>query len=270
LLKLLSTDSQRDEVYKWLCTTDPSSLHNRAQKDYESGTGAWMLRLPTWTEWLASNIRCLWIHGIPGAGKTILASFLIEQIKKHCERLSGSKVTGQAYYYCYFGHNQNEASPFLRWIICQLCRQAESVPDEVYKLYKEGVDPSDVELLGALEAILKCFEVTFIVIDAVDESNPRVDLLKIIRDLSTDARFAKIRILVTSRQYIDIERVMKDVSTAVSMSNPLVKEDIRTRIHSMLILDPKFHRWPEDLLTEVEDVVSEGAQGMYDILNFQV
>jgi hypothetical protein len=254
---------QRDEVYRWLQITDPSSLHNRAQKDYEPGTGSWVLRSPEWTNWLTLTTRCLWVHGIPGAGKTILASFLVESAREHCTQLAGTGIAGMVYYYCYFGHNQDEASPFLRWVICQLCRQADCVPDEVYRLYKSGMQPSLTQLLIALETILDKFEVAYIILDAVDESSSRVDILKIIRDLSTDSRFTKIKILVTSREYIDIEEVMVDVSVAMSMSNPLVEEDIRLHIRTLLQSAPKFRHWPKDILAEVEETVSKEAKGMY-------
>jgi hypothetical protein len=120
-------DSQRQELYRWLEHTDPSPLHNRALQQYEAETCSWMLRSPKWTNWLDAQDRCLWIHGIPGAGKTILASFLIEQIKKRCHQLPNGKYI-YSYYYCYFGHDQDEATPFLRWIVCQLCRQIDVMP----------------------------------------------------------------------------------------------------------------------------------------------
>src|SRR5205814_6428497 len=143
---------------------------------------------PEWANWLAAKQRCLWIHGIPGAGKTILASWLVEQIKQHCDQLPKGRCT-YAYYYCYFGHNQDEATPLLRWIIGQLCRQAEAVPYQVYKLYKHGGEPILVELLESLEAVLQNFDNAYVIIDAVDESSARSDLLKIIRDLAADSRF---------------------------------------------------------------------------------
>ena len=244
--------------------TDPSPLHNRARRLYEPGTGNWMLRSMEWTNWLAAMHRCLWIHGIPGAGKTILASWLIEEIKKHCDQLPRGNST-YAYYYCYFGHNQDESIPLLRWVIGQLSRQAESVPYRIYELYKRGGEPSLVELLESLEAVLQDFDSAYIVIDAVDESSPRSDLLKIIRDLATDSRFSKVQVLVTSREYVDIERVMECISVSVSMSNELVEEDIRSFVRSSLRSNFKFQRWPTNLLTEVEDAVSTKAKGMYDI-----
>lgn len=194
-----------------------------------------MLRSQYWTDWLASSVRCLWVHGIPGSGKTILASWLIENVQDHCNRVSTeNSPCASGYYYCYFGHRQDEAAPFLRWVITQLSRQAEVVSTLMHDLFKRGGEPSITELLDALEQILQVFSYVYIVIDAVDESNPRDDLLEVIHMLVTDQRFSNLQILVTSREYIDIERVMEKVSVSVPMSNELVEQDIRLHVQSIL------------------------------------
>jgi Cdc6-like AAA superfamily ATPase len=221
-----------------------------------------MLRSPEWNNWIECKNRCLWIHGIPGAGKTVLASYLIEEIKSHCKTLSEKQCT-HIYYYCYFGHNQDEAAPFLRWVINRLCRESDAVPSRVYDMFKHGGTPSLVDLMDALELMLSAgFDTVYITIDAIDESMPRADLLKLLRDLATDARFKKIQLLTTSRQYIDIERVMEEVSVEVSMSNPLVDEDIRTYVQSQLHTLPNFKRWSPNLLIEAEQALMSKAKGM--------
>lgn len=252
-------ETQRYEVYRWLQVTDPSPIHNRAWKQHEPETSKWMLRLPEWTKWLSGDARCLWIHGIPGAGKTILASFLVEQIKEHCKE---RKQSGHASYYCYFGRNQEEAAPFLRWVIAQLCRQAEVVPKLVYNLYKQGGQPSLAELLLALEEVLQSFDITYLILDAADESKPRQDLLKVLRDLATDARFSKIHCLITSREYIDIEETLQPISCSIPMSNALIEDDIRKYVQAILVSSSKFQQWTTGLLDEVENAVVNGSKGM--------
>jgi hypothetical protein len=221
-----------------------------------------MLRSPEWNNWIECKNRCLWIHGIPGAGKTVLASYLIEEIKRHCKALLEKKCT-HIYYYCYFGHNQDEAAPFLRWVINRLCRESDAMPSRVYDMFKHGGTPSLVDFMDALELMLSAsFDTVYITIDAIDESMPRADLLKLLRDLATDARFKKIQLLTTSRQYLDIERVMEEVSVEVSMSNSLVDEDIRTYVQSQLHTLPKFKRWSPNLLVQAEQALISKAKGM--------
>ena len=188
-------------------------------------------------------------------------SYLITQIKQYDDGLQDGKAAC-VYYYCYYGHDQDETGPFLRWLVNQLCRQADVVPASVYKMYKYGGEPSLEELLSALEEILQKFEIAYVIVDAIDESKPREDLLKVFRDLATDLRFAKIQLLVSSREYIDIERAMEDFAVPLSMANDFVQEDIRIHVRHKIRSNPKLTRWPQDLLDEVEEAVSIGARGM--------
>lgn len=262
LITLTVLESQRVEVYRWLDHTDPSPLHHRARRDYESGTGDWILRSPEWMGWLEAKIRCLWIHGIPGAGKTVLISHLIEQIKELHNNPSQPGVT-YVYYYCYFARNQDEADPFLKWLLSQLCRKANQVPAILSEFHKHGGEPSRADLLDALASILTSFKMICVVVDAIDESTPREDLLTVLHSFATESSFSKLQILASSREYDDIERTMTKFSVPVSMNNPQVEVDIRRRVQSILQSCPQFGRWPNELLHEVEEAVVKGAEGMW-------
>lgn len=82
----------------------------------------------------------------------------------------------------------------------------------------------------------------YVLLDAVDESMPRGNLLKVVRDLSTDQRLDNIQLLVTSREYIDIETVMSSLSTSLYMSTGLVEEDVRIYVQSQLAQHPKLQQ----------------------------
>lgn len=240
---------------------NPSSLHNAAFKKHEEYTSAWLPQSPEWIHWLdqESTQNFLWIHGIPGSGKTVLASFIIEQLKASC---SGDTELGRAYYYCHYSHNQDEGIPFLKWTITQLCRHAKWIPAQLKELYDRGCDPRIPELENVLEAVLERFKMTYIVIDAVDESTPRADLLAVIATIAVDIRFRKIKVLVTSREHFDIERKFSGISEAISMSNLLVEEDIKVFVHSRLLAGPLKRRF-QHLLNRIECVLVTKAQGMY-------
>ena len=106
------------------------------------------------------------------------------------------------------------------------------------------------------------FERIYLVLDAVDESMPRADLLRVIRDLSTDARFSALSLLVTSRRYIDIEQILEAYSIPITMSNSFVEEDIRTLVLSTVKSDARYQQWPEHLRCEMQDSIPNRANGM--------
>ncbi|PMD20101.1 hypothetical protein NA56DRAFT_574424, partial [Hyaloscypha hepaticicola] len=84
----LQIDQESNAVFKWLVTTDRSSNHNRACELHEDHTGQWLIRSAPYKDWLAASNRFLWLHGIPGAGKTILASFIVQNAQRFCEEYS--------------------------------------------------------------------------------------------------------------------------------------------------------------------------------------
>jgi hypothetical protein len=218
-----------------------------------------MTRSPDWNPWIQGLRRFVWIHGIPGAGKTVLTSFLIEEAKRACQKDRQAVI----FYYCHFVRNQDEAKPLLQWLIGQLCRQSRTVPQEIASLFEINHEPNLTQLLNALESSLLEFDRVYFVIDAVDESFPRDTLLRVIRDLATDERYQKIRLLVTSRQYIDIETTFAPLAVSCPMENKLVAEDIKSYVHNTLRSCMEFGDWPQDLLAEVADALVAGAKGMY-------
>lgn len=265
-IKETLTQDHQARVFTWLEGTNPSEDHNKALKLREDHTGLWVLRLAEWKDWISGKEKFLWFHGIPGAGKTVLASFLIEQAQDFCRQRELSpghqKPTVAVYYYCYFARNQDEAVPCLRWIVSQLCRQSGWMPSEIERLFQLQHLPSLSQLLLALELILKDFEAVFFIVDAVDESQSRLDLLRTLRDLATDHRFDKIRLLATSREYYDIETCFSGISRQVSMDSPMVRDDIRRYVHSSLLSNKRFQSWPQTLAIEVEEALAKGAKGM--------
>ncbi|KAK4174555.1 hypothetical protein QBC36DRAFT_312859 [Triangularia setosa] len=79
----------------------------------------------------------------------------------------------------------------------------------------------------------------------------RVGLLKDLRDLATDPRFAKLHLLVVSCEYVDIETTMSTCAMSLSMSSGLVDEDIEIYVQSQLAKHPKLQHWPTSIQLKV-------------------
>jgi hypothetical protein len=254
-------DAERSKVIEWLePTLNPSLLHNEALKKHERKTSTWLLRTSEWREFFDqdSKLGFLWIYGVPGCGKTVLASFIIDQIRIHCDAIPGSYY---AYYYCYYSHKEDASIPFMQWIITQICRYTHWVPPDLKELYDRGLDPQLTELEDILEIVLDTIETLYLVLDAVDESDPREDLIDLIQRLVVHKQFSKVKIVATSREYSDIRRAFLPISTSLSMSNPDVDSDIQLYVRSKLTTNPRLKRW-QSMHDNIEKTLVFKAQGM--------
>jgi len=260
------TGSERKEVLEWLQSKchDPSATHRSIFQNHEEHTSSWLSKWKKWDSWLhlekPPEDRFLWIHGIPGAGKSVLASFIIESIRSHCDHVAHQPL-GYAYYYCHYTHKEDGGFPLLRWIIGSLSRQAEWAPPQLRSIRDSGHESTIPELLGVLQPILDRFSAVYVVVDGVDESQPRMHTLSVLSMLATDERFQAIRLLVTSRVYQDIESAFSGISASISMSNTFVYQDIQTVIHKWVTSSPRMRCWSH-LHPWIEDQVCSGAKGM--------
>jgi hypothetical protein len=139
----------------------------------------------------------LWLHGIPGARKTVLASYIFQRVEAFAQNRA-PEVPGYAYYYYYFSRGQEESPHFLRWIISQLCRQINQIPPKVSHIFLNGGQPSTSQLLDVLAAVVRNFPCIYMVIDALDESSEREKITKLLPKIREDERFARLQILATS------------------------------------------------------------------------
>ncbi|TDZ29510.1 hypothetical protein C8035_v005616 [Colletotrichum spinosum] len=114
-----------------------------------------------------------------------------------------------------------------------------------------------------IEHALEHFDTVYVTIDALDESQSRENILKVVRDLMTDFRFSKIHLLATSREYLDIQKVMEPISMKVSMKNPFLDDDIRTYTVACINREKRMMSWIQQLRDETIEALVEGAKGMF-------
>jgi hypothetical protein len=85
-----------------------------------------------------------------------------------------------------------------------------------------------------VQALLKSFDVAFILIDAVDESNLRENLIDLLLTLATEDKFAKIQRLATILEYVDIKASFLNKSVLLLMSDSAMEKDIQQYIRVKL------------------------------------
>jgi hypothetical protein len=122
-------------------------------------------------------------------------------------------------------------------------------------------------LLDCLAEALDHFQALFVIIDGVDESESRENLAKVLVKLSTSPDFDKVHLLVLSRPEVDLRYYLGPVAVSVSMTNKHVEHDIRLYVRTILQSDRKFRKLAHisNILGDIEDALTIGAQGMYVI-----
>ncbi|KAH7012983.1 nucleoside phosphorylase domain-containing protein [Ilyonectria destructans] len=128
------------EILNWLTPFDYGPQHSDFLKRRQQGTGNWLLDSPTFQTWLNTDKQTLFCPGIPGAGKTILTSIVIDHLSTRFPK--GSNV-GIAYLYCNFRRQHEQTiEHFLASLLKQLVQELSSIPKGVKRLYDRHKDKS--------------------------------------------------------------------------------------------------------------------------------
>jgi len=265
----------QEKVRTWLSPPDPSINHHNARKAQHGGTANWFIQGPTFQEW-KKNGSLLWIRGNPGAGKSVLCSSIIENIKDMRETTS----TLVAYYYFDFKDaSKRDVRGLLASLLCQLGDDSELCWDVLYQFYtmcRDGSErPSEAALAKCLKTILELPGQLpiFVIMDALDECpnntgtpSNREEVLDLVKDL-VGSNHSNLFICATSRPEQDIGTVL-DPLTSPSLRVSLheedgQREDINSYIHSFVHTDSAMRRWREADKELVINTLSERAGGMF-------
>lgn len=241
--------------------------YNKALKERLPESGAWFTESLEAINWRTDPRSFLWIHGIPGCGKTILSSTIIEVIFDHCFNKSSFAVL-----YFYFDFNDAEKQrpeSMLRSLIIQLSLQCTNVPQALESLYATSTNglrqPTYDSLLATLHQMIGIFRETYLIVDALDEASNRNMLLANIKEI-TGWKDLNLHTLVTSRREKDIIDSMEHLANheKVCIESKLINDDIRTYVRDRLQIDPKLKRWLNQpkVQLEIERMLMDKADGM--------
>ncbi|EGO28663.1 hypothetical protein SERLADRAFT_459329, partial [Serpula lacrymans var. lacrymans S7.9] len=90
---------ERSKLAAWFTPLNFRQKHSDVYGSRREGTGDWVLDDEKFKEWIRgdTNSKTLWCPGIPGAGKTILASHIINSLTEKHKNTDEVAVT---YIYC--------------------------------------------------------------------------------------------------------------------------------------------------------------------------
>jgi Cdc6-like AAA superfamily ATPase len=255
-----------------LSAPDPSLNYQKALKQRQADTGVWFLESEQYAKWKTDAASFLWLYGIPGCGKTILSSTILQNVFQYCADDPGKIV---AYFYFDFNDpHKQDPELMVRSLISQLSQQSVKLPTILETLYSSCENgqrhPSLDDFLEVLHKMIQESPQSYIILDALDECGKRTELMGILESMA-GWRLESLHILATSRKERDIESSLEDFvdkQNTICLQSKLVDKDIHIYIRQRLSDDKSLRKWQNDrhVQQEIETALMEGAHGMYIFL----
>ncbi|KAG4441912.1 hypothetical protein IFR05_002596 [Cadophora sp. M221] len=230
---------RRQKILDFMTMVDPRIDQTMYIQMKQDMTGLWFTEGDEFKAWLSTKNATLWLSGIPGAGKTILFSSIVDKLQKALNEK--------------FERND-------------LCFDKLEEFYEVHSADDKVSLPTQSDLVALLLDMSEDVEDALILIDALDEClAERVNVAKLLHELNI--RSEKIKVLFASRDEVDISAQLQGY-TIVSMAEN--SSDIARYVESEL----KVKDWAKDLnhaeKETIKDSLIEPAGGMFRLVACQL
>ncbi|KGO39178.1 hypothetical protein PEXP_046520 [Penicillium expansum] len=248
------------EIRKWLQPTAydlERGEYSRHRLSYLAGTGKWLTSTTTYQQWHQGEENgLLWVKGIPGSGKSVLAASIINQLQK-----DGIPVIFFFFRQIIDANHQPVAA--LRDWLCQLLDYSPPLQVKLKNYINdhrdlESLSPSDLwkDLKLALVTLPKVYCVT----DALDEMDRGNDeFLHALVELG-QWRPSNIKVFITSRPVSIVENSLRSFSIPqIRLEEKLVDLDIATYVQYKLRHSPIA---PESW-SIIEEAIPGRANGLF-------
>ncbi|CAG9980499.1 unnamed protein product [Clonostachys byssicola] len=249
----------REDIIQWSSSTNFTAQYYDYLEKRQKDTGTWFLEDPKFKDWVDGQANSTLLgYGSPGAGKTIMATTVIDYL----ERTRKSSTTPVTYIYCSYteGVSQNP-STLISAVLRQLLQSRETVPDAVLRVYedKEKGRPLYQDMMDMMKAMVREHEVLYLVIDALDEAMDNNEtyakLLNAVEELQEEGN---LRVFITSRS---IPEIMERFEPESMLEIRASREDLQQYLDHV-----SWRAWirrDENLTTQIKNGVADAADGMF-------
>ncbi|KFY37326.1 hypothetical protein V494_04800 [Pseudogymnoascus sp. VKM F-4513 (FW-928)] len=263
-------NEERQRIIDWLSPVDYATQHSDFMARRREGTGQWLLDSDEFQNWLNQSKQTLFCPGMPGAGKTMIASIVIDHLY---DKYGTDSSIGIAYLYCNF-RRQDEQKPvdLLSSLLKRLVQGRPTLPESIKILYEEhdrkNTRPSFQEISKAIQSVIDSSSTTFIVIDALDEcrvsDGGQTEFLSEILSIQANT---KANIFATSRFIPDI---VEEFHGATSLEIIASEGDVRRYLDGQIQRLPSFVRRNPGLQEQIKTEIVVAVAGMFLLAQLHV
>ncbi|RSL62863.1 hypothetical protein CEP54_005527 [Fusarium duplospermum] len=275
---------ENEAVLAWLSNMKFEDTHRAILSKRHPSTGQWFLDKDEFIQWRdggSETTSALWCPGMPGTGKIVISSVVINHLRQQFIDPS----IGIVFVYCDYKDRLNQTpSNLLSSLVKQLARQKGALPEGVKTLHqthkKNETIPSLDEYTSLFSQLAGSFSKTFIIVDGLDEhvggeddGSLNIEFIDRLRRVEQHPGInGRMRLFVTSREK-DTIRDHLDGCSCINIH--ALASDIRALVRSR-ISDNSFrcaklfrgtHR---DLADTIVETLTEKAQGMFLLAHLHV
>ncbi|KAL7957331.1 ankyrin repeat-containing domain protein [Trichoderma compactum] len=260
-------DQRNIAILDWLTPPDYSAQQSDHLRRRQEGTGEWLLNSDEFQAWVQNKDHILFCPGIPGAGKTVFTSIVVDHLHS---RFQEDSKTGIAYFFFdYKQQDEQTTDALLARLLRQLAACQSSLPEAVHELYRQhDTRPSTEELIRVLKSVTAMYSRIFIMIDALDEckssNGTRLSVLSCIFKLRSEIR---ANFFITSRFNTEISSAFSGIPTLEIRASD---EDARGYLSDNMVHLPKFVRDDPSLQEAIIDSILQAVQGMFLVAQFHL
>ncbi|CAI6082842.1 unnamed protein product [Clonostachys chloroleuca] len=226
------------KIRDWLKPTAynaPGGEYQKHLKSHVKGTGAWLTSDEAYAKWLrGSEEGLLWIQGIPGSGKSVIAASLI-----HALSTSNPRAPVLFFFFRQIINANHKPQALLRDWLDQLLTYSPPLQKELKGYIDAGRSIESLSTESLWKDLRKAFSClpgkVFCVADALDEMDGGNE--SFLQDLTSLGSFrpGKVKVLVTSRPVPNVGiPLRKGTPLQVRLEESLVDMDISTFVQSAL------------------------------------
>ncbi|KAJ4258844.1 hypothetical protein NW762_007931 [Fusarium torreyae] len=250
------------QLRDWLQPTDylaDSGEYRRHLSSQAPGTGLWICQTDEYRKWHDSpDHGSLWIKGVPGAGKSVMAASLIQHIRstENCPVLF-------FFFRNIVAANFSPRALIQDWL-AQLLPYSPKLQFALQPRLKTSLEEtSDNDLIQIFLDGVSCVPKLYCVGDALDEmSTDNKPFLEKLNSLATH-RPRSLKLLMTSRPKQYLQSTLRDSSIVhISLQQRLVDADITSYLNHRFEMAPKSDHYRQ-LKQEVIDMVAHKSEGLF-------
>ncbi|KAI1740272.1 hypothetical protein F4680DRAFT_448032 [Xylaria scruposa] len=274
-LGIICQTLQQDDLIKilgWISNIAYETDFTSVNQTRLAETCEWLIQHPKYLDWLErENSSIFWLHGIPGAGKTYLASKVVDTLSHTIRWRQDVKI---AYFFC-DRNRYTHQDPIS--LLCSLVRQLSLTADrlsinpctiDIYNRKRAtGFASSGLTLKECLELLVELtnsHELTYIIIDGLDESEleTRDKLMEVLQNLVSQCK-TPLKLFISSREDEDIKQQFRD-----GRDLRITAADNQADIERFVVSRLGANRWCQSSLgdrtrREIMRTFTEKSQGMF-------